>query len=150
MTQVNEDDDATADQVRRRPGNRAPHLGEQARPEAAGGAAGQGPGAGPVRHPGGRARGTRAAYGDASWRASRARKGAAAIDDKGYHGLGGARPGDAASTRHGPAAGVADSDRPRQIRSPAVQATARGVAGAAATRAHSAGAADAPGGGSDP
>src|SRR5271165_1625323 len=150
MTQVNQDDDTTTDQVRCRPGNRAQDLGEQARPQAQGGAAGQGPGAGPVRHTARRPRGARAAHGHDSRRASRARKGAAAVNDQGYHRPGGARPGDQASACNGPPAGSPDGDGARQDGSTASQATARGMASAAAARAHPAGAASAPRGGTDP
>src|SRR5271166_1182738 len=149
MTQVNEDDHATADQVRRGPGERPKDLSEPARSPAAGRAPGQGAGARPLRHPAGSAGGAGKARGHDSGRARRSRKGAAAVDDQGDRGPGGARPGHAWPARHRRPAGGADGHRPGPVGGPAVQEAQGSVARAAAARANSAGTSDAAGGRAD-
>src|SRR3984957_15158642 len=131
MSQVNEHDHTTADQVRRGAGGRPPDLSEQARPQAQGRAPGQGARARTLRHPGRGARGARAAFGHDAGRTGGPREGTAAFDDQGDHRPGGARPGDAGTARVGPAAGGADGDRPGAGSRPSGAAAAGGVARAA-------------------
>src|SRR5580700_2461236 len=150
MTQVNEDDHATADEIRCGPGERPADLGEPPRSATPGRATGQGPGARPVRHSAGRPGGTGTARGHDSGRAGRSREGTAAVDDQGDSRPGGARPGDAWTARHGPAAGSADGHPGRPGGSPAVETAAGGVAREAPARADSPGASDPAGRGADP
>src|SRR5215469_13930195 len=149
MTQVNENDDPSADQVRRGPRDCTPNLGEPARSETQGRAAGQGPRARPIRHSAGRSGVAGTALGDDPGRAGRPREGAAAVNDQGDRCSGGTWPGHARAARHRPPPGCPDSHSSRHGSGAAVAQAAGGVADTATTRADSAGAGGAAGGGTD-
>src|SRR5215469_3497356 len=149
MTQVNEDDDASTDQVRRGPRDCPPNLGEPARSQAPGRAAGQGPRARLVGHSAGRPGVAGTALGDDTRRAGRPREGAAAVNDQSDRCSGGTWPGHARAARHRPPPGCPDSHSSRHGSGAAVAQAAGGVAGTATTRADSAGAGGAAGGGTD-
>src|ERR1700752_3296127 len=140
MTQVNEDDQATRDQVGRGPSERTADLGEPACSPAPGGAPERRPGARPLGPPAGRAGRARAPFRNDARRARRSREGAATVDDARHHGTGGAGPGHASTARDRPAPGGADRDRLWPASGPAVAQAPRGVAGEAVARADSAGA----------
>src|SRR5258708_9554740 len=149
MTQVNENDDAAAAQGRRGPRGWPRNLGEPARSQAPGRAAGQGPRARPVRHSAGRPGVAGTALGDDTRRAGRPREGAAAVNDQGDRRSGGTWPGQARAARHRPPPGCPDSHSSGPGSGAAVAQAARGVAGTTTARADSAGAGGAAGGGTD-
>src|SRR5580692_5541110 len=133
MTQVNEDDHASADQIRRGPSERPADLSEPSRSSATGRA----PGARPLRHAAGSSGGAGTARGHDTRRAGRAREGAAAVDDQGDRGTGGERSGHPRTTRHGPSTGRADGHTGRPGGRPEVETPAGSLAGAAIARADS-------------
>src|SRR5215469_1611698 len=150
MTQVNENDNATADQVRRGPGDRAQDFGEQARSQTTGRAADQRPGARALRNAASRLGGAGAAFGHDAGRAGRPEESATAVDTEGDPSPREARTRHAGPARPRPPPGSTDGHRARQSSGARVAPAQRSVAGAKTARSESPGARDSAVGGTDP
>src|SRR5450631_2470198 len=150
MTQAN-DNDISADQVGRRPGQQSPDIGRQAGPAAPGrtGRAGA-DGAVALRHPVRRLGEPGEARRDEPRGTGRARKGPAALHDARYRRAGGVSTRHAGGPSVGPAAGGAHGDAGGPGPGGQVAASPGRVAGEATGRADPAGAGHAAGRRADP
>src|ERR1035441_2680056 len=150
MTQAN-DNDISADQVGRRPGQQSPDIGRQAGPAAPGrtGRAGA-DGAVALRHPVRRLGEPGEARRDEPRGTGRARKGPAALHDARYRRAGGVSPRHAGGPSVGQAAGGAHGDVGGPGPGDQVTASQGRVAGEAPGRADPAGAGHAAGRRADP
>src|ERR1035437_8261601 len=150
MTQAN-DNDISADQVGRRPGQQSPDIGRQAGPAAPGrtGRAGA-DGAVALRHPVRRLGEPGEARRDEPRGTGRARKGPAALHDARYRRAGGVSPRHAGGPSVGQAAGGAHGDAGGPGPGDQVTASQGRVAGEAPGRADPAGAGHAAGRRADP
>src|ERR1019366_1622414 len=150
MTQAN-DNDISADQVGRRPGQQSPDIGRQAGPAAPGRTDRAGAdGAVALRHPVRRLGEPGEARRDEPWGTGRARKGPAALHDARYRRAGGVSPRYAGGPSVGQAAGGAHGDAGGPGPGDQVTAPQGRVAGEAPGRADPAGAGHAAGRRADP